>query len=82
MTYLDLVKEIANTKKPTALVDMPVTISIGKSDADAAKLLMWMFENMPDATSGEYHDALAAAQWWLTLFDTMNYADKNMLKGE
>ena len=43
----------------------PISIKIGKHDTMAAKLLLWLFDNMPeDATSGDLLDTLDAARWW------------------
>ena len=42
----------------------PLQIKFGEADIMAAKLLLWLQEEMPDATTGDFEDILDAAKWW------------------
>lgn len=54
----------------------PIDIQVGPHDALAAKLLLWLQEQMADnATEGDLEDVLDAAKWWTVLFASMYKAD-------
>lgn len=45
----------------------PVTLKVNVQDALAARLLLWLEQEMsPDATQGDLDDVLDAAKWWAT----------------
>jgi len=51
------------------LSDSKLEIKVGKADAMAARLLLWLVEQMPDdATVGDQFEVLDAAKWWATFF--------------
>ena len=59
-------KEIEAGKTTLTLSPGPFSLRVGKSDVQAAKLLLWLQEEMPDdVTFGEFEDVLIAAIWWV-----------------
>ena len=47
----------------------PLTVNVGTADAIAARLLLWLHDEMPeDATVGDLFDVLDAAHWWATFW--------------
>lgn len=66
MTPLGFYIQLQNAKSsPFTLPSIP--IALGESDFMAARLLIWLFEQMPNATQGDLEDVLDSAKWW-TLF--------------
>ena len=50
----------------------PVTLKVNAQDALAARLLLWLEQEMPpDATQGDLDDVLDAAKWWATFWAAM-----------
>jgi hypothetical protein len=50
----------------------PFNIRVGQSDAMAAKLILWLQDEMPEnATIGDLFDVLAAATWWATFWSSL-----------
>ena len=50
----------------------PLKIRVGQSDAMAAKLILWLQDEMPeDATISDLFDVLAAATWWATFWSSL-----------
>jgi len=47
----------------------PFKVNVNSHDAMAAKLILWLEEQMPeDATTGDLFDVLDAAHWWATFW--------------
>lgn len=60
----------------TTLSPGPLIIRVGVRDAMAAKLLLWLQEQMPDdATVGDLFDVLDAAEWWATFWTSLAHND-------
>lgn len=54
----------------------PIALRIGKQDEIAARLLLWLVEQMPeDATCGELDDVLDAAKYWSTFWASLERDD-------
>ena len=51
-------------------------IAIGKSDARAAAVLLWIENEWPDITQGETDDLLNAAIWWSVFFGAADKANQ------
>ena len=50
----------------------PVTLKVNAQDTLAARLLLWLEQEMPpDATQGDLDDVLDAAKWWATFWAAM-----------
>lgn len=56
-----------------SLPDLP--ISVGKSDIMAAKLLLWLDEQMPNAIQIELDEVLNSAKWWSTYWASVDHAN-------
>ncbi len=67
MTPEDFLKKLATIEGPTEirLSPGPLDIKANVADALAAKLILWLYDEMPeDATSGDMLNVLDAARWW------------------
>lgn len=61
--------ELLAESKPSTVTLPACSIRINESDSMAAKLLLWLYENMPeDATQGDLSDVLDSAKWWSLFF--------------
>jgi hypothetical protein len=50
----------------------PFAIKVNQHDAMAAKLLLWLEDQMPeDATIHDLTETLNAAQWWSTFWSSL-----------
>ena len=70
MNLQDVLLHLSNIdgSKEITLSPGPFSRKIGSCDAFAAKMLLWMFDELPDsATVGDMLDILSSAEWWLTL---------------
>jgi len=55
----------------------PIAFKVGPADALAAKMLLWLIEQIPDdATYGYLDDVLDAARFWSTFWASMNMGAK------
>ena len=55
-----------------SLAPGPLVIKVGVADAMAAKLLLWLYDEMPEgATVGDMFDVLDAAHWWATFWSSL-----------
>lgn len=60
-----------------------VPIKIGVADIMAARLLLWLGDQLPeDATVGDFEDVLDAAKWWHVFFVLANTAAKEKMDGD
>lgn len=68
MTPEAFYKRLAQGVDPNSLITLspgPIRLRIGPQDALAAKLLLWLVEQMPeDATQGDMDDVLESARYW------------------
>lgn len=66
--------QLANITNPSLLTlsNKKLQIRVGQHDADAARLLLWLAEQLPESTTvGDMHDILDAAKWWSTFFSSV-----------
>lgn len=72
MTSEDFYKYIAELEEghnEITLSPGPFSLKVGQGDVTAAKLLLWLYEEMPEnATVGDLLDALQSALWWATFW--------------
>lgn len=62
-------ESLVGQTEPMKLSLPPIPIKVNKQDFMAARLLLWLHEQMPeDATQGDLDDVLDAAKWWATFF--------------
>jgi hypothetical protein len=55
----------------------PIPLVVGSADGMAAKLLLWLVDELPPtATNKDLEDVLHAAVWWNTFLLAMQYAEK------
>lgn len=55
----------------------PIELYIGKQDVLAAKLTLWIEEQLPeDATFGDLEDVLLAALWWSHFWEALLRRDE------
>lgn len=73
MTPNQFFAKLSETTKSQSF-EMKVELQINTHDAMAARLLIWLQEQMPDATTGDLEDVLDAAKWWSVLFASMHTA--------
>jgi len=60
-----------------ALSPGPLVVKVGVADAMAARLLLWLYEEMPEeATIGDMFDVLDAAHWWATFWSSLVNSDE------
>jgi len=74
MTPRDFYKHIQSIDQSTiiTLSPGPFQIRVGQHDAMAAKLLLWLEDQMPeDATVADLIKVLDAAQWWNTFWSSL-----------
>lgn len=65
MTPTEFYKQLQNYENDTS-IKLPVPIKVGPSDAMAGKLILWLFEQMPEgATQGDIEAVLDSAKWWI-----------------
>lgn len=61
---------------PQGNITLPVPIRLGSRDAMAARLLLWLFEEMPEnSTQGDLEDILDTAKWWSIFWGSAFKAD-------
>lgn len=59
-------EEIRAGKNELTLSPGPMPLMIGEQDVYAARLILWLLDQMPDdVTFGEVEDIVIAALWWL-----------------
>ena len=71
MTPKEFISYLAKANPGTIDHIPPAPIKIGMGDINAAKLILWLYAEFPDATQGDFDDMLDAAKWWTTLFGSM-----------
>ena len=67
MKFSEVLEQLGAIEQPTEvkLSPGPLIANCNRTDAVAAKMLLWLFEQMPeDATSGDLEDVLVSALWW------------------
>lgn len=82
MKIKDILSDLSKVEQLTtvSIAPGPAVISAGVSDAMAAKLLLWLYEQLPEeATSQDLHDVLDAAKWWTTFLESVRYAETRLL---
>lgn len=63
--------EVTESTKMT-LAPGPLEVNVNRHDAMAARLILWLQEQMPeDATTGDLFDVLDAAHWWATFWSSL-----------
>jgi len=68
--------QIVTESSEITLSPGPLAIKVGEHDAMAAKLLLWLQEQMPDdAIVGDLFDVLDAAHWWVTFWTSLPHKD-------
>jgi hypothetical protein len=78
MKLKDILADLSKVERPVKVTISPgpAIISAGVSDAMAAKLLLWLYDQMPEeATAQDLHDVLDAAKWWTTYLESVHYAE-------
>jgi hypothetical protein len=71
MTPKEFLNQISNIKEPTVITlkPGPISLTVNLSDGMAARLIMWLMENMPeDTTEGQMENVIDAAKWWLVFW--------------
>jgi len=60
-----------------ALSPGPLVVKVGVADAMAAKLLLWLYNEMPEnATVRDMFDVLDAAHWWATFWSSLSDSEE------
>ena len=50
----------------------PMTLRVSRHDAMAARLLLWLYQEMPEgAIQGDLTKVLDSAKWWATFWATL-----------
>lgn len=82
MKPVEFYQEIQHIQKPDTIVSLspgPFRIKADWHDAYAAKLLLWLTEQMPvNATVGDLYDILDAAKWWSTFWDSQSDSETSI----
>jgi len=61
----------------------PLVVKVGVADAMAARLLLWLYEEMPEETTvGDMFDVLGAAHWWATFWSSLVDSAEEEKEGE
>ena len=82
MTPIEFYQQLAQVKRP-GVIDLPVPIQLGKDDVMAARMLLWLFEEMDDdATHEDRDNVLDAAKWWVIFWDSAHLAEMKRLSQE
>ncbi len=72
MTPNNFLKQMAAMPPTPGLLTIypgPVRMNVGPADMEAAKLILWLLEQLPDeATYGQVDDILDAAKWWMAFW--------------
>ena len=64
--------EIVETHTIITLSPGPLRLSVGPQDAMAAKLLLWLMDQMPEAaTVGDVDAVLDATKFWSTFWSSL-----------
>lgn len=73
MTPHDFYEHIQSIDQPqVTLSPGPFIIKVSQHDAMAAKILLWLEDQMPeDATIHDLTKVLDAAQWWSTFWSSL-----------
>jgi len=70
--------QLLSESEPKIMKVPPVPIKIGESDILAAKMLLWLNEQMPEnATQGDYENVLDSAKWWFVFWGSAHMAQSN-----
>lgn len=78
MTIKEFYQAMAEAK-PHMTSMPPIKIGIGPADIMAAKLLIWLHEQLSDDTTwGDLEDILDAAKWWVVFWASATTATKKM----
>lgn len=66
--------EVIEAGKTTLILSPgPFKLRVGRCDAEAAKLLLWLQEGLPDGTTlGELEEVLLAALWWTQFWASLS----------
>lgn len=69
MTANEFYRKLASLESPAYMPAPQVPLKLGEQDIMAAKLLLWLQEQLPDnATLGDLEDVLDAAKFWSVFF--------------
>lgn len=75
--YEELQATLADT--PNAILELSMgegdgglSFNVSKEDAMAAKLMLWLEEQMPDDTLWDVFEVLDAAHWWATFWTSLS----------
>lgn len=82
MTPLDFYKHLS-TGVPGIQLPPLLPLKFHEGDVMAAKLLLWLYEQLPeDSTQGDLDNILDAAKWWSTFFAAAAAAAEDIEKRE
>jgi len=75
MRRIDFYEQIQSIGEPTVidLLPGPLQFRVNWQDAMAARLLLWLEEQILDMTDGDLTDVLSAAQWWHTFWTSLHF---------
>jgi hypothetical protein len=78
MNRRDFYRRLAQAKElSVATIETPFPLVISEHDGTAARLLLWLVDQMPPgATEQDLEDVLSAAVWWNTFLASMQWAEK------
>lgn len=78
MNRRDFYHKLAEVQgQSTVTVEAPLPLVVSAHDGLAARLLLWLVDQMPaEATEGDMDDVLDAARWWHTFLGSLQYAEK------
>lgn len=79
MTPNEFYEQLSSVDGPSeiSLGPGPLVLKVNQHDALAARLLLWLGEQMPDdATVGDLFDTLDAAHWWATFWSSLRQTGK------
>lgn len=74
VTFDKVLHEVAELEKPDHVVySMPVCVGLVESDVHAARLLLWLQDEMGEqATIGDCAEVLVNALWWMVTAASMH----------
>ena len=81
-TPLEFYQKLQNMEPGTITMSPgPFRIGIGPADAMAAKLILWLLEQLPDdVTTGNFLEVLDCARWWTVYWAGVH--DAEQIEGE
>jgi len=66
-------------KEVITLSPGPIKIIAYPADALAAKMVLWLLEQLPeDATEGDAEDVIDMAKWWIMFWHMLHQAEKQL----